>query len=186
MEGCEAQAQKQYNYLFMCESCLLGVHKCNWCLKGSYQAKLSESQEKKQDKLVRCRVRNCNRYYHEESCVPKVREAAESAKGDKFICAAHFCTGCKEPFKKCEKVARCVRCYKAYHQFEFKPDAENLESIEDDIKSARQQCYAFEHCIPISMDRFVCKEHLVEDTKLQSDAKNETLLSWQVLKSLHN
>lgn len=36
------------------------------------------------------------------------------------------------------------------------------------------------------MDRFVCKEHLIEDTSIQSNLKTETLLSWQVLKSLHN
>ena len=78
-------------------------------------------------------------------------------------------------------MTRCVRCFKAYHQFEFDADAD----LETQIKAAKDQCFPFDKCYLISSDKFVCREHLADDIK-PPDGNSDQLLSWSAMCSLHN
>ena len=82
-------------YLFFCEHCCLGQKKC------AFSGKIG-------DNLIKCRVKGCNRYYHPDY-INQVRDHSRK----EFVCGAHFCQITKKPFTVSDKVARCIRCYKA-------------------------------------------------------------------------
>ena len=152
------------SYEFICEHCILGAQKCSNCLQCG-------------DKMVKCRVKNCGRKYHKGDCV-KQAQAADSREA--FVCKAHFCECCNKPFKKSDNVTRCVRCYKAFCQFEFDGEAD----IEKQLKKTKEQCFDFGKCYMISSDKFVCREHLAEDISLLPES--DRLLPWSAMLSLHN
>ena len=69
--------------------------------------------------MSKCAVNSCHYFFHRK-CKDKESEALPEKVRDQiktpvFICGAHHCHGCAEPFRVDETVLRCLKCVASYH-----------------------------------------------------------------------
>ena len=93
-----------------CENCLARIQKCQHCQQ---QGQMGQQMQK-------CAVSSCTYFFHkrcqDQSCKDLPESIREQLKTPVFICGAHHCHGCSQPFRMDESVLRCLKCVTAYHE----------------------------------------------------------------------
>ena len=156
---------------FICENCIVGTNKCSLSQVQSIGGSLIQGSDPnpidEDFRLQKCLVKTCNNFFFKKS-LPILKEKIPEKVRDKikseWICAAHYCHASGEPFKVSSKITRCIKTQRAY----------------------LQQNFSFENGVPITNDKFISKDQLVDEMNQLEDLSTENLLPPVSIITLHN
>ena len=113
--------------LIVCQDCIIGRHKCIVSGKVSRVGTDSPEDQNNPELVFKCKKPGCPSF---------LRKVYMTQDG---LCPLHTCHKCGETFKDDDKVAQCLRSYKAFH---YDADVENekkTKEVSEQLQAEREK-----------------------------------------------